>query len=47
MIKQIVVFVFRRTDNGPVGGYKMVYEYANRLVDDGYEVHIVYFLKVF
>jgi len=26
----------------PSGGYKVVYEYANRLVKDGYEVHIVY-----
>lgn len=26
----------------PTGGFKVVYEYANRLACDGYEVHIVY-----
>ena len=26
----------------PVGGFKVVMEYANRLVADGYEVHVVY-----
>lgn len=27
---------------GPVGGYKVVYEYANMLVNDGYNVIIIY-----
>lgn len=26
----------------PIGGYKVVYEYANRLVKDGYVVDIYY-----
>lgn len=27
---------------GAVGGYKVVYEYANRLINDGYDITIVY-----
>lgn len=41
MIKR-VVFLFPHPADGPTGGYKVVYEYANRLVADGYDVHIVY-----
>lgn len=37
-----VTFIFPHPAAGPTGGYKVVYEYANRLVADGVEVHIVY-----
>ena len=37
-----VVFLFPHPTAGPTGGYKVVYEYANRLVTDGYDIHIVY-----
>lgn len=37
-----ICFIFPHPVPGPTGGYKVVYEYANRFVDDGYEVHIVY-----
>lgn len=37
-----VTFIFPHIAKGPTGGYKVVYEYANRLVQDGVEVHIVY-----
>ena len=37
-----VTFIFPHIALGPTGGYKVVYEYANRLVNDGVVVHIVY-----
>lgn len=37
-----ITFVFPHPVDGPAGGYKVVYEYANRLVADGYRVNIVY-----
>lgn len=37
-----ITFLFPHPVAGPTGGYKVVYEYANRLVADGYKVHIVY-----
>lgn len=37
-----ITFLFPHPTSGPTGGYKVVYEYANRLVADGHEVHIVY-----
>lgn len=37
-----VTFIFPHIALGPTGGYKVVYEYANRLVNDGVEVHVVY-----
>lgn len=41
--KKSVTFLLPTRGNvGPVGGFKIVYEYANRLVRDGHEVHIVY-----
>lgn len=38
----IITFIFPHPADGPAGGYKVVYEYANRLVADGYRVNIVY-----
>ncbi len=37
-----ITFLFPHPVAGPTGGYKVVYEYANRLVADGYKVNIVY-----
>lgn len=37
-----VCFVLPGIGRKPVGGYKMVYEYANRLVNDGCDVSILY-----
>ena len=42
-----IVWLLPRIDTVPIGGYKVVYEYANRFAADGYDVFIVYpqFLK--
>lgn len=37
-----ITFIFPNHSPEPAGGYKVVYEYANRLVADGYKVNIVY-----
>ena len=37
-----VVFLMPCIGRTPVGGFKVVYEYANRLVNDGFDVKIVY-----
>lgn len=37
-----ITFLFPHPTAGPTGGYKVVYEYANRLANDGHQVHIVY-----
>lgn len=39
---QTITFLLPNAADRPVGGYKVVYEYANRLVRDGYQVNIVY-----
>lgn len=41
-IKKTITFIFPHKVDGPTGGYKVVYEYANRLVAEGYKVNIVY-----
>ena len=38
-----IVFVLPQRDKKPIGGFKIVYEYANRLADRGHEVTIVYY----
>jgi glycosyltransferase involved in cell wall biosynthesis len=35
-------FLFPRTGEIPIGGFKVVFEYANRLVADGHRVNIIY-----
>lgn len=40
--KQNIVVVFLCLSFGPVGGFKVIYEYANRLVRDGWCVTCVY-----
>lgn len=37
-----ITFIFPHPADGPAGGYKVVYEYANRLVADGCKVNVVY-----
>ena len=37
-----VIFLFASLGKNPVGGFKVVYEYANRLAKDGYNVGIIY-----
>lgn len=37
-----LVFLMPGPGNRPTGGGKVVYEYANRLADDGYQVNIIY-----
>ena len=37
-----ITFIFPHPIDGPTGGYKVVYEYANRLVADVHRVNIVY-----
>lgn len=45
--KPSVIFLMpSKAPSGPVGGYKVVYEYANRLVADGFDVTVVYPLTV-
>ncbi|MBP5464070.1 MAG: glycosyltransferase family 4 protein [Treponema sp.] len=37
-----LVFILPARDEAPVGGYKVVYRYADLFALDGYEVHLVY-----
>lgn len=37
-----IAFFLPGWDNHPVGGYKVVYEYANRFAEAGYDVAIIY-----
>lgn len=37
-----VTFLFPRTGEIPIGGFKVVYEYGNRLIDSGINVNYVY-----
>lgn len=42
-----ISFIFPHPVDGPTGGYKVAYEYANRLVADGHKVNIVYSGSIF
>lgn len=42
-----ITFIFPSPSLEPAGGYKVAYEYANRLVADGYRVNIVYAGSIF
>lgn len=42
MKNKTIAFILPSPGNHPSGGYKVVYEYANRLVNDGYNVYITY-----
>lgn len=40
--ERLICFLMPGPDSGPVGGYKVVYEYANRFASDGWQVAITY-----
>ncbi len=40
--KETIVFILPFRDEAPVGGYKIVYGYADRLAREGHDVHLVY-----
>lgn len=40
--KETIVFILPFRDEAPVGGYKIVYGYADRLAQEGHDVHLVY-----
>lgn len=42
-----ITFIFPAPSVNPAGGYKVAYEYANRLVADGHKVNIVYAGSIF
>lgn len=37
-----ILFMLPGAGDAPSGGFKVVYEYANRLASDGFEVHVAY-----
>ena len=41
-LKKHILFLFATVPNAPTGGHKVVYDYANRLVQDGFMVGITY-----
>ena len=41
-MKKKILFLLPGIANSPIGGYKVVYEYANRLVENGYDVSVAY-----
>lgn len=43
----IINFVLPGNEDVVIGGYKLVYQYANKLVDKGNEVHITYVERLF
>jgi len=46
-MKTTLSFLLPSHSKFPVGGFKVVYEYANRFVKDGYQVNIIYPSTVF
>ena len=40
--RQCLVFILPARDEAPVGGYKVVYRYADLFALEGCEVHLVY-----
>lgn len=42
-----IAFLLPKEKSFAVGGYKIVFEYANRLAEDGYEVYLVYASTLF
>ena len=47
MPRKIICFLFPGSGNSLSGGLKVILEYANRLVKDGYQVHIAYAGSIF
>lgn len=46
-MKPTISFLLPSHSKNPVGGFKVVYEYANRFVKDGYNVNVIYPAAVF
>ncbi|MDE7160129.1 MAG: glycosyltransferase family 4 protein [Muribaculaceae bacterium] len=46
-MSESICFILPHPADGPTGGYKVVYEYANRLAADGFLVDIVYSGSIF
>ncbi|MGQ5708300.1 glycosyltransferase family 4 protein [Lactobacillus sp. PSON] len=42
MLKKNIYFILPGYSRRPIGGYKIVFKYANKLAKDGYNVNIVY-----
>lgn len=40
--KKTITWILPRTGEEPIGGFKVVYEYANRFAKNGYNINIVY-----
>ena len=41
-MKRSITFLLPCRNPTPVGGFKIIYEYANRLANDGFNVNLVY-----
>tara|TARA_Y100000385_G_C12835349_1_gene526391 strand:+ start:226 stop:621 length:396 start_codon:yes stop_codon:yes gene_type:complete len=41
-VSKTITFLLPGPSSKPIGGYKIIYEYANRFVTDGYSVNIVF-----
>lgn len=41
-VKNSICFILPHPVKGPTGGYKVVYDYANRLAAAGFDVHVAY-----
>lgn len=46
-MNKTISFIFPSPSSAPAGGYKVAYEYANRLAAEGYKVNIVYSGSIF
>lgn len=45
MAAMTITFVLPRAANIPMGGFRIVYEYANRLTDRGHRVHVAHLME--
>ena len=41
-MEEKILFLLPCISKGPAGGYKVVYQYADYLAQEGYDVHIAY-----
>lgn len=41
-----ITFLLPFISNKPIGGFKIIFEYANRLIKDGYEINLIFPLTV-
>lgn len=42
-----ITFLLPWANNKPVGGYKVIYEYANKFIEDNYEVNLIFPATIF